>query len=84
MIWINWLRISVHLRRLPRFALIVVGSEDRRRNLLIVAGRVLIGLAVVTILTVVSILIFVGVYLRGPYWKIYWPGTPRPQMPKVL
>jgi cytochrome b-561 len=38
------------------------------------------GAAIVAIL----ILIFVGVYLRGPYWKIYWPGTPRPQTPRVL
>ncbi len=38
--------------------------------------------AAVTI--VVVILIVVGVYLRGPYWRIYWPGTARPQMPKVL
>ncbi|HYL58320.1 MAG TPA: cytochrome b N-terminal domain-containing protein [Candidatus Acidoferrales bacterium] len=38
------------------------------------------GAAIVAIL----ILIFVGVYLRGPYWKIYWPGTPRPQTPRVF
>jgi quinol-cytochrome oxidoreductase complex cytochrome b subunit len=41
--------------------------------------------AVFAIVTVaIVILIVVGVYLRGPYWHIYWPGTPRPQMPKVL
>ncbi len=32
----------------------------------------------------IVILIIIGVYLRGPYWKIYLPGTPRPQMPKVF
>ena len=29
-------------------------------------------------IVVIVILIVVGVYLRGPYWKIYLPGTPRP------
>ncbi|HYA34669.1 MAG TPA: cytochrome b N-terminal domain-containing protein [Candidatus Binataceae bacterium] len=37
-----------------------------------------------TITLVMIVLIIVGVYLRGPYWKIYWPGTPWPQMPTVL
>ena len=32
----------------------------------------------------IIILIIVGVYLRGPYWKIYLPGSPRPEMPKVF
>jgi cytochrome b-561 len=32
----------------------------------------------------IVVLILIGVYLRGPYWKIYWPGTPRPQTPRVL
>ena len=32
----------------------------------------------------IVILIIIGVYLRGPYWKIYLPGAPRPQMPKVF
>jgi len=32
----------------------------------------------------IVILIVIGVFLRGPYWKIYLPGTPRPEMPKVF
>ena len=32
----------------------------------------------------ILVLILIGVYLRGPYWKIYWPGSPRPQTPRVL
>jgi hypothetical protein len=32
----------------------------------------------------IVVLILIGVYLRGPYWKIYWPGSPRPQTPRVL
>ena len=31
----------------------------------------------------IIILIMVGVYLRGPYWRIYWPGQPRPEMPRL-
>ena len=29
-------------------------------------------------------LIAVGVLLRGPYWRLYWPGSPRPEMPRLL
>ncbi len=29
-------------------------------------------------------LIVVGVFFRGPYWRIYGPGTPWPELPKVL
>jgi cytochrome b-561 len=29
-------------------------------------------------------LIVVGVFLRGPNWRIYWPGTVRPHAPAVL
>jgi cytochrome b-561 len=29
-------------------------------------------------------LIGVGVFLRGPYWRLYWPGTPWPNMPRRL
>jgi quinol-cytochrome oxidoreductase complex cytochrome b subunit len=32
---------------------------------------------------VIIILIMVGVYLRGPYWRIYWPGQTRPEMPRL-
>lgn len=24
----------------------------------------------------------IGILLRGPYWHLYWPGTPWPQMPR--
>ena len=37
--------------------------------------------AVVTLMII--LLIMVGVYLRGPYWRIYWPGQPRPEMPRL-
>lgn len=29
-------------------------------------------------------LIAVGVFLRGPYWHLYWPGAPWPEMPRAL
>ncbi len=29
-------------------------------------------------------LIFVGAFLRGPYWRLYWPTSPRPLMPQVF
>jgi len=45
----------------------------RRQNLIFVA-----------ITGVIIVLIFVGVFLRGPYWRLYWPGTPRPVMPTLL
>jgi quinol-cytochrome oxidoreductase complex cytochrome b subunit len=32
---------------------------------------------------IIIVLIIVGVYLRGPYWRIYWPGQPRPEMPRL-
>ena len=32
---------------------------------------------------VIIVLIMVGVYLRGPYWRIYWPGQPRPEIPQL-
>jgi len=31
----------------------------------------------------IVVLIIIGVYLRGPYWHIYWPGQPRPAMPRL-
>ncbi|HYK64279.1 MAG TPA: cytochrome B6, partial [Patescibacteria group bacterium] len=37
--------------------------------------------AVVTL--AILALILVGVYLRGPYWRIYWPGQARPEMPRL-
>jgi len=41
------------------------------------------GVFVVAMVAIV-LLIIVGVYLRGPNWRIYWPGTPRPQAPTIL
>jgi cytochrome b-561 len=38
--------------------------------------------ALITIAIV--ILIIVGMVLRGPYWRLYWPGTPRPPTPSLL
>lgn len=32
----------------------------------------------------VVVLMFIGVYLRGPYWHLYFPWNPRPIMPRVL
>jgi len=32
----------------------------------------------------IVILIIVGLYLRGPYWHLYWPWSPRPVLPRVL
>jgi quinol-cytochrome oxidoreductase complex cytochrome b subunit len=41
--------------------------------------------AAFAIITVaIIILIIVGVYLRGPYWHLYWPWSPRPVLPQVL
>ncbi|HEV3112722.1 MAG TPA: cytochrome b N-terminal domain-containing protein [Candidatus Binataceae bacterium] len=41
--------------------------------------------AVFAIVTVaILILIVVGLYLRGPYWHLYWPWNPRPVLPRVL
>ncbi len=47
--------------------------ERRRQNLMFAAVTIAIVL-----------LILLGVYVRGPYWKLYWPGTPWPQTPAVL
>ncbi|HUY26297.1 MAG TPA: cytochrome b N-terminal domain-containing protein [Candidatus Binataceae bacterium] len=32
----------------------------------------------------IILLIFVGVFLRGPYWHLYWPGMARPVMPTLM
>ena len=32
----------------------------------------------------ILVLIVVGVFLRGPNWRIYWPGTVRPHAPAVF
>ncbi|MFQ5865195.1 MAG: cytochrome bc complex cytochrome b subunit [bacterium] len=34
-------------------------------------------------LTVIA-LIIIGVYLRGPYWKFYWPWQPWPEIPTLF
>ena len=36
------------------------------------------------IIAAIIILIFIGVFLRGPYWHLYWPWTHRPTMPRML
>ncbi len=36
------------------------------------------------ITAVIVLLIAVGLGVRGPYWRLYWPGQPWPQMPRVL
>jgi len=46
--------------------------ERRRQNYTFIGAMV-----------VIVALIFVGVYLRGPYWRIYWPGQARPEMPRL-
>lgn len=48
-------------------------AERRRQNVVFA----LISIAIV-------LLIILGVYVRGPYWKLYWPGTPWPQTPTTL
>lgn len=30
----------------------------------------------------IVLLIGIGLLIRGPYWRLYWPGTPWPQMPR--
>ncbi len=45
-----------------------------------VAQNVVFALITVAII----VLIFVGLYLRGPYWRLYWPWNPRPVLPRVL
>ncbi len=33
---------------------------------------------------VIVILIIIAMLLRGPYWRLYWPGTPWPPTPTLL
>jgi quinol-cytochrome oxidoreductase complex cytochrome b subunit len=49
-----------------------LASERKRQNMTF---------AVATLAIIV--LIVVGVYLRGPYWRIYWPGQARPETPRL-
>jgi hypothetical protein len=30
----------------------------------------------------IVVLMGIGLLVRGPYWRLYWPGTPWPQMPR--
>ncbi len=32
----------------------------------------------------ITVLIIIGVYLRGPYWNFYWPWQPWPEIPKLF
>ncbi len=48
-------------------------GERRRQNLIFAI-----------ILFAIIALILLDVFVRGPYWHLYWPGTPWPQMPRVL
>jgi quinol-cytochrome oxidoreductase complex cytochrome b subunit len=49
-----------------------LAPERNRQNITFVVATILI-----------IVLIMVGVYLRGPYWRIYWPGQARPEMPRL-
>ncbi|OFV80769.1 MAG: cytochrome B6 [Acidobacteria bacterium RBG_16_64_8] len=49
-------------------------ARERRRQNLVFA---LIVLAIV-------VLILIGVYIRGPYWKLYWPWQEWPVLPRHL
>ncbi len=62
------------LDRSPEAAQGVWFARSRARQNLVFA---LITLAII-------VLIVVGLYLRGPYWRLYWPWTARPVMPRVL
>lgn len=68
------LAIWPFLDRAPLTAEGVWFARTRRRQNLIFAA----------ISVLVIILIFVGVFLRGPYWRLYWLGTPRPVMPTMM
>jgi cytochrome b-561 len=68
------LAIWPFLDRSPASAEGVWFARARRRQNLVFA---LVTLAIVA-------LIIVGVYLRGPYWHLYWPGTARPVMPTLF
>jgi len=60
--------------RSPRAAEGVWFARPRTRQNLIFAA----------ITGLIIILIFVGVFLRGPYWRLYWPGIARPVMPTLM
>jgi cytochrome b-561 len=32
----------------------------------------------------IFVLILIGLFVRGPYWRLYWPGTPWPPTPRTL
>jgi quinol-cytochrome oxidoreductase complex cytochrome b subunit len=33
---------------------------------------------------VIIVLIIIGLYLRGPYWKFFWPWQPWPEIPTIF
>jgi quinol-cytochrome oxidoreductase complex cytochrome b subunit len=36
------------------------------------------------ICVVIVLLIIIGLYLRGPYWKFFWPWQPWPEIPTIF
>jgi cytochrome b-561 len=36
------------------------------------------------IFALIVALMLIGMLVRGPYWHLYWPGTPWPPMPRTL
>ena len=41
-------------------------------------------LTFILIFAFIIALILIDVFLRGPYWHLYWPGTSWPTMPRTL
>ena len=62
------------LDRSPKEAIGVWFHKSRRKQNIVFT---LICVAVIT-------LIIIGVYLRGPYWKFYWPWQPWPEIPTIF
>jgi quinol-cytochrome oxidoreductase complex cytochrome b subunit len=38
----------------------------------------------ILICIVITVLIVIGLYLRGPYWKFFWPWQPWPEIPTIF
>ncbi len=36
------------------------------------------------VLVLIVALIMIGIFVRGPYWRLYWPGMPWPPTPRTL
>jgi hypothetical protein len=47
-------------------------------------GRKAQNLVFAVIFLVIVILILIGVYVRGPYWNLYWPWQEWPLLPRHL